>query len=52
MQELEDKILKLLAESTGNILDVEDLINTLDNSKVAPALTLPLTPKPHPTFNP
>jgi dynein heavy chain len=34
IQELEDKILHLLATSTGNILDDEDLINTLDNSKI------------------
>ena len=34
IQELEDKILHLLATSTGNILDDEDLINTLDDSKV------------------
>ena len=33
-QDLEDKILHLLATSTGNILDDEDLINTLDNSKI------------------
>eukprot|EP00304_Pavlova_gyrans_P012708 CAMPEP_0206041750 /NCGR_PEP_ID=MMETSP1466-20131121/6142_1 /ASSEMBLY_ACC=CAM_ASM_001126 /TAXON_ID=44452 /ORGANISM="Pavlova gyrans, Strain CCMP608" /LENGTH=4121 /DNA_ID=CAMNT_0053416453 /DNA_START=38 /DNA_END=12403 /DNA_ORIENTATION=- len=33
MADLEDKILKMLAEASGNILDDEDLINTLDNSK-------------------
>ncbi|GFR44385.1 hypothetical protein Agub_g5605 [Astrephomene gubernaculifera] len=31
--ELEDKILKLLKESSGNILDDEQLINTLNHSK-------------------
>lgn len=34
LKELEDKILKLLKESEGNILDDEVLINTLNNSKV------------------
>ena len=34
LQELEDKILKLLKESEGNILDDEVLINTLNNSKL------------------
>jgi dynein heavy chain len=34
LKELEDKILKLLKESEGNILDDEQLINTLNNSKV------------------
>ncbi|VDO08408.1 unnamed protein product [Rodentolepis nana] len=33
MQQIEDKILKLLYESEGNILDKETLINTLDDSK-------------------
>mmetsp|Transcript_18668 Transcript_18668/g.59084 ORF Transcript_18668/g.59084 Transcript_18668/m.59084 type:complete len:900 (+) Transcript_18668:315-3014(+) len=33
MADLEDKILKMLAEASGNILDDEDLINTLDSSK-------------------
>ena len=33
IQELEDTILRLLAESSGNILDDEQLINTLDSSK-------------------
>ena len=33
LKELEDRILKLLRESTGNILDDEVLINTLNNSK-------------------
>lgn len=31
--ELEDRILKLLKESSGNILDDEQLINTLNHSK-------------------
>eukprot|EP00899_Mesostigma_viride_P007437 jgi/Mesvir1/16695/Mv15092-RA.1 len=34
LKELEDKILKLLKESEGNILDDEMLINTLNNSKL------------------
>ena len=34
LQSIEDKILKLLFESTGNILDDEKLIQTLDASKV------------------
>ena len=34
LKELEDKILKLLKESEGNILDDEVLINTLNNSKL------------------
>lgn len=33
-QSIEDQILKLLFESTGNILDDEKLIETLDASKV------------------
>ena len=33
LQDLEDKILRLLREATGNILDDEVLINTLNNSK-------------------
>lgn len=33
-QATEDRILKLLFESEGNILDNEDLINTLNESKV------------------
>jgi dynein heavy chain len=33
MADLENKILKMLAEASGNILDDEDLINTLDSSK-------------------
>ncbi|KAG1666392.1 hypothetical protein FOA52_006501 [Chlamydomonas sp. UWO 241] len=37
LQDLEDKILKLLRESTGNILDDEVLINTLNNSKATSA---------------
>lgn len=38
MQELEDKILKLLKEAKGNILDDEVLINTLNNSKMTSAI--------------
>ena len=34
LQDLEDKILKMLYASEGNILDDEDLIDTLDESKV------------------
>ncbi|KAK9823491.1 hypothetical protein WJX72_003121 [[Myrmecia] bisecta] len=34
LKELEDKILKLLKEAKGNILDDEVLINTLNNSKL------------------
>merc|ERR1711881_632830 len=34
LKELEDKILALLSSSTGNILDDEELIDTLSNSKV------------------
>ena len=34
LKDLEDKILKLLKESQGNILDDEVLINTLQNSKI------------------
>ena len=34
LQELEDKILKLLKDAKGNILDDEVLINTLNNSKL------------------
>lgn len=34
LQDLEDKVLKLLKESEGNILDDEVLINTLKNSKL------------------
>lgn len=33
MADLEEKILRMLAEASGNILDDEDLINTLDSSK-------------------
>ena len=33
IKDLEDKILKMLAEASGNILDDEDLINTLDSAK-------------------
>lgn len=34
LQTIEDKILKMLYASEGNILDDEDLIDTLDESKV------------------
>ncbi|KAI8732070.1 dynein heavy chain 6, axonemal isoform X3, partial [Biomphalaria glabrata] len=34
LKSIEDKILKLLFESEGNILDNEELINTLNDSKV------------------
>merc|ERR1719506_13773 len=37
LKEVEDRILKMLSESTGNILDDEELINTLANSKVTSA---------------
>lgn len=45
-QSIEDTILKLLFESTGNILDDEKLIQTLDASKVLTSslLLLPSTP--------
>ena len=35
---IEDRILKLLFESEGNILDNEELINTLNESKVGKIL--------------
>ena len=35
LKEIEDRILHLLSASTGNILDDEELIQTLANSKVA-----------------
>ena len=34
LKAIEDRILKLLFESEGNILDNEELINTLNESKV------------------
>ena len=34
LKAIEDRILKLLFESEGNILDNEELINTLNDSKV------------------
>lgn len=34
LKDLEDKILKLLKEAEGNILDDEQLINVLNNSKL------------------
>lgn len=38
LQEIEAKILKMLSESTGNILDDEELINTLANSKTTSSI--------------
>ena len=38
LQELEDKILKMLEDSTGNILDDEVLVNTLNTSKLTSAV--------------
>ncbi|KAK6983775.1 Dynein heavy chain 6 axonemal [Biomphalaria glabrata] len=38
LKSIEDKILKLLFESEGNILDNEELINTLNDSKVTSAV--------------
>ena len=38
LQDIEDKILKLLSESTGDILDDEELINTLADSKTTSAI--------------
>ena len=35
LKAIEDRILKLLFESEGNILDNEELINTLNESKVS-----------------
>merc|ERR1719355_162382 len=35
LKEIEDKILELLSSAQGNILDDEELIDTLSNSKVA-----------------
>ena len=35
LKAIEDRILKLLFESEGNILDNEELINTLNDSKVS-----------------
>ena len=37
LKAIEDRILKLLFESEGNILDNEDLINILNDSKVTSA---------------
>ena len=39
LKAIEDRILKLLFESEGNILDNEELINTLNDSKVTFKLT-------------
>lgn len=36
--EIEDKILRLLYASTGNILDDEELIETLNESKVSDSI--------------
>ena len=45
LKAIEDRILKLLFESEGNILDNEDLINTLNDSKVSlPTWCKPTTP--------
>lgn len=41
-QSIEDQILKLLFESTGNILDDEKLIQTLDASKVRTCIAVHL----------
>jgi len=38
LKDIEDKILKMLAESKGNILDDEELINTLADSKTTSAI--------------
>ena len=35
LKEIEDRILALLSSSSGNILDDEELITTLSNSKIA-----------------
>ena len=43
LKAIEDRILKLLFESEGNILDNEDLINTLNDSKVRLILYSPHT---------
>lgn len=34
LKSIEDRILQLLYESEGNILDKEELVNTLDEAKV------------------
>ena len=34
LKAIEDKILKMLFESEGNILDNEELVNSLNDSKV------------------
>jgi dynein heavy chain, axonemal len=38
LADIEAKILKMLSESTGNILDDEELINTLANSKTTSSI--------------
>jgi len=40
LKAIEDRILKLLFESEGNILDNEELINTLNDSKVCVVIIL------------
>lgn len=48
LKDLEDKILKLLKESEGNILDDEQLINVLNNSKLtSEVIHVRLSPSPH-----
>ena len=51
-QSIEDTILKLLFESTGNILDDEKLIQTLDASKVPPTSHFSCSPPHHPSHRP
>jgi dynein heavy chain len=38
LKAIEDKILKMLFESEGNILDNEELVNSLNDSKVSQIL--------------
>jgi dynein heavy chain len=40
LKAIEDKILKMLFESEGNILDNEELVNSLNDSKVNSILRL------------
>ncbi len=44
LSDIEDRILQLLSASSGNILDDEELINTLAQSKVRHAPCPPLPP--------
>ena len=44
LKAIEDRILKMLFESEGNILDNEELINTLNDSKVRGAHYVICTP--------